>query len=67
MEFLIELLIDLIIEGSIEISSNKKMNKWVRYSLIILIVLFFTVIIMGLFIIGILLIKKNILASLFII
>lgn len=30
MEFVIELLLDLIIEGSIEVGKNKKVSKWIR-------------------------------------
>ena len=60
MEFLIELLLDLIIEGSIEISSNKKVSKFIRYPLIVLIILFFTLFILGLMLLGIIILKENI-------
>jgi len=49
MEFLIEELLNLIFEGSIEISSNKKVSKWIRYPLIVIIILFFSVIILSIF------------------
>lgn len=67
MEFLFEVILDLIIEGSIEASLNKKVPKIIRYPLIIMIVSFFGVVIFGLFIIGISIWKKNIYASLLII
>lgn len=67
MEILIELLIDLLLDGSIELTSNKKVPKFIRYPLITIIVLFFLIIILGLCIIGILLFNKNIYASLLII
>ncbi len=67
MEFLIELLLDLVLEGSIEISSNKKVSKFIRYPLIILIILFFSIVIFGLLLLGIMIIKDNILIGLFII
>lgn len=65
MEFLIELLLDLIIEGSIEISSNKKVSKFIRYPLIVLIILFFTLFILGLMLLGIIILKENIYFGIF--
>ena len=41
MEFLIELILELIFEGSMEISSNRKVPKIIRYPLISLIFLCF--------------------------
>ena len=67
MELLIELLFDLILDRSIEISKNKKISKWIRYPIIFLIILIFTVVLLGLFILGITLINKNIYVSLLII
>ena len=60
MEFLIELLLELIFEGGIEISSNKKISKLIRYPLIFLIVLTFLSVIIGIFILGLLIFKENI-------
>lgn len=67
MEFLIELLLEIIFEGSVEISSNKKVPKWIRYPLIVLIVLFFAVVIFGLLLLGIAIINKSLIGGLFII
>lgn len=67
MEFIFEILADLIIEGCFEASSNKKVPKIIRYPLIALIVLFFASVIFGIFILGISLWNKNIYGSLFII
>ena len=67
MEFIFELIAELILEGSIEISSNKKISKWIRYPLIFLIVLFFLTVIGLILFLGICLFNKNILGSLFII
>lgn len=33
MEFLIELILDLFLDGTLEILPNKKIPKWVRYTL----------------------------------
>lgn len=37
---LIEALIELIFDNSLELAKNKKISKWIRYPLIILIILF---------------------------
>lgn len=65
MEFLIELLIELILEGSIEISSDEKVPKWIRYPIIVFIVLVFSVVTFGLIIFGIYMLKDNWYAGLF--
>lgn len=67
MDFLIEILLELIIEGSIEISSNKKVPKWIRYPAIILITLFFTIIIFGVLALGVYILKRNIFVGIVII
>ncbi len=67
MEFLIEVLIDLILEGSIYLSTNKKVPSFIRYFLIFFIVLFFITIIGGLFVLGIVISYQNKVAGLFII
>lgn len=64
MEFVFEFLLDLILEGSMELSSNKKVSKFIRYPLICLIVLFFTAIILLILFLGLALLNENILASL---
>lgn len=67
MEFIFEILVDLIIEGCFEASSNKKVSKIIRYPLIAIIILFLASVIFGIFILGISLWDKNIYGSLFII
>lgn len=59
MDLIIEILLELILEGTVEISSNKKVPKWIRYPLIFLIILVFTIIIVGIFVLGMLLSKDN--------
>lgn len=66
MELIFEFICELLLEGSIEISSNKKISKWIRYPLIFLIVLFFLTVIGLILFLGIILFNKNIIASLFI-
>jgi len=59
MDFFIELLLDLLFEGSIEISKNKKVPKWIRFPLIVLIVLVFTILILGILLLGVLFLKSS--------
>lgn len=64
MDFIFEFIVELIFEGSIEISSNKKISKWIRYPILCILILFFSIIIFGLIIIGLILMKENFLISL---
>lgn len=67
MECLFEIIIEILLEGSITISSNKKISKWLRYPLIMLIILFFLLVIGGLAFIGIVSFKTNIYFSILLI
>jgi len=67
MEFLLELLIDLIVDGSIELSTSKKVPSFIRYFLIIFIVLLYLSVIGILFVLGIIIGKENIGAGLILI
>lgn len=63
MEFIFELIIELLFEGGIEISSNKKISKWIRYPILALLVLFFAVVIFGIIFLGIILLKDSLLGG----
>ena len=67
MDFIFELILELALEGSIEVSKNTKLPKSIRYFFICLIILFFTAVIGIVFIAGILIFKDNIYTGLFII
>lgn len=67
MEFLFELLADLLIEGGIEASSNPKVSKWIRYPILIILILFFASVIFGIIFLGIHLLKENTIGALLII
>lgn len=58
MEILFEILLELILEGTIEISKNKKVSKIIRYPLILLIILLFLVVTSLIFFTGVLSYKK---------
>ncbi len=65
MELLFEFILELIFEGSIELSKSRKIPKYIRYPLIIFIILFFIAVIGLIFLTGILSIKQNIFIGIF--
>lgn len=67
MEFIVELVLDLFVEGGIEVSSNKKISKWVRYPIAAILILFFSSIIFGLIFAGILSLKNSLVGGILII
>ena len=66
MDFILELVIELLLEGSIEISSINKVSKWIRYPLILFIVTLFAGIILLMFYLGFSLLNKNALVAILI-
>ena len=65
MDFIFELILELLFEGSMDLSTNKKVPKWLRIIFASLIILFMLTITLGLVIIGILLIKQDPAPSIF--
>lgn len=59
MDDLIEILLELIIDGCIELLPNKKVPKWIR----IISSLIFMSIIIGIIVLGIILLKESILGG----
>jgi len=65
MELLVEFFVDLILEGSLEISEDERMPKWLRYICLTIVILVFGAVTIGLFILGIFVGKENIYAGIF--
>lgn len=59
MEFLFELLIELIAEGTVELSKSIKVPKYIRYPLIVLVVLFFVAVIGIMLLVGFMSLQQN--------
>lgn len=59
MEYLFEFMLELVLEGSMEVSKNRKVPKYIRYPLIIIISLFFIAVIGIVFFAGILSLREN--------
>lgn len=49
MDIVLEFFLELIVDGGIEASGNKKLSRWIRYPLIELVVLFFGAVIAMMF------------------
>lgn len=58
MEFIFEMVLELILEGTLEISKNRKVPKIIRYPLIFFIVLLFLGVILLIFYTGVLAYQK---------
>lgn len=54
MELLFEILVEFLVEGTIEISKNKKVPKMIRYPLLVLIIVLFIGVIFLIFLTGVL-------------
>lgn len=67
MDILFEIVFDLLFEGSLEIASDKKISKWIRYPLIVLLIFLFTVVIVSLFVLGIYIFEDSIVMSIILI
>ena len=65
MEFIFEVILELVLEGSIEVSKSSKIPKYIRYPLIGMISLFFLAVIGLIFVAGILAFKENALLGIF--
>lgn len=67
MDEIIEIILELVIEGSIELLPNKKIPKWIRYPLAFIILLFALAVISVLLIAGLAILKHSILGGIFVI
>lgn len=67
MEYLIDFILELVIEGSIEASKNKKVPKPLRYVALIIVLLFFICVISLIIFVGILFLKQSIIGGILLI
>ena len=67
MEYLIDFILELVIEGSIEASKNKKVPKPLRYVALIIVLLFFICVISLIIFVGILVLKQSIIGGILLI
>ena len=67
MDFLIELIGEILIEGSFELATNKKVSKWIRYPLLGILIVLYSMIIFGILFVGINSINENLMLSIILI
>lgn len=67
MDFIIELILELLFEGMMEASKSNKIPNFIRYPLVIIIVLFFILVIGFIFVVSILAFKESVIAGLLLI
>lgn len=67
MEFIFEFILELLLECSIDASKSKKIPKYIRYLLIVIIVTFFIAVIGLIILTGVLILEENLLAGIFLI
>ncbi len=67
MDLVIEFLLELVLEGTIELGTNRKVPKYVRYPLLFVIALFFLGIVSLLVFLGFKIVKDNFLIGSFLI
>lgn len=59
MEFLIDLIVEIIVEGLFELATNKKINKFIRYPLLALFIMLYLGMMLLLILLGISYYKEN--------
>lgn len=59
METLLEIIMEIVMEGTLYTAGNKKVSLWIRVPLILVMLLFFGFIIAGSFLTGIIIVKKE--------
>jgi len=59
MDDVIEIILDLLLEGGMEIASNNKISKWIRYPIIFLISIVFIFVILLIMYFGYIILKNN--------
>ena len=67
MDLIYEIILELILEGTLELSSNKKVPKWIRYPLLGVLIVLYSIIMFGILFIGINSINENFWVSIFLI
>lgn len=67
MEYIFEFIMEIVLEGGIEVSKSSKIPKYIRYPLIGILSLFFIAVIGLVFFAGILSLKENILSGILLI
>lgn len=65
LECVVELVLDILVEGGKEVGMNKRVSKWIRYPILAVLTLLYTACILFLLIFGILMLPENAAAAVF--
>lgn len=60
MEYILELILELALEGSISVSKNKRIPKYIRYPFLVMLSLFFMMVIGLIIFVGVCSLKESI-------
>lgn len=63
MDFILEMICEVLLEGTLEVAGSRKVPLWIRIPLIILFGLFFGFIIICILILGLKILKENVLGG----
>lgn len=66
-EFIFELIAEVLVDGGIEVSTNKKISKWIRYPILFILISLFLAVEFLVFFVGISIFEKSALGSILII
>ena len=59
LEFVLEFFFEIIVDGGMELQHEERIPKWIRVALAVFTVLFFTVVIVGCIVLGVLILKDT--------
>lgn len=63
LEFVAEFVLEIVVNGGMELQHNEKIPKWIRVTLAVFTILFFAVIIIGCIVLGVMILKDTLLGG----
>lgn len=59
MEFLMELITELLLEGSLEVAKSRRISKWIRYPAIVLLAVLYAAVVAVIALVGWIVLKEG--------
>lgn len=59
MEFLMELITELLLESSVEVAKSRRISKWIRYPAIVLLAVLYVAVVMVIALVGWIVMKEG--------
>lgn len=63
LEFVVEFILEIVVNGGMELQHNEKIPKWIRVTLAVFTILFFAAIIIGCIVLGVVILKDTLLGG----